>query len=349
MDCSACHAKNPDDKKYCGDCGTPLSLVQNIPATALDERIRALLKERLADQKLIEVELTQSVLERITAWGKLLAYFAAVPLALFVVTLTVLGINKYEDFRNLLASAQNNIRPIIDDAKQRSEKLQRSLDELEPKIRSINENAARLTEIEANFDRRFAGLQGEVDQLKEEVHPSGVRPSIKYREPDLATPPKTVTVEELFAWAKTTQTAHAAQVQNSPVDPREQLVLSVTGDLYAAERDEKTGSIRVLIGPPGVSKPVHTVIVVVPNSETAALAGVKNTLLYATTQHALIDLIGRPREKLIVGPEWDLIDRPRRITATGFAQYNAVYATRAAGGAHIGVWQLSPVWRIQPL
>jgi len=101
--CPHCKAENPDDKKFCGDCGTrltdPFSTSQREALeTSVDERVQALLQERYKEQKLIEIETTQAIVERFSNWAKLLGAFVGVPIALLLLVLGVLGVKTYSDF-----------------------------------------------------------------------------------------------------------------------------------------------------------------------------------------------------------------------------------------------------------
>jgi hypothetical protein len=55
MECTRCHAVNPDGKKYCGDCGFLLdpTLIPVIDLLRADirEQIQVTLREQLKDQQ----------------------------------------------------------------------------------------------------------------------------------------------------------------------------------------------------------------------------------------------------------------------------------------------------------
>ena len=132
------------------------------------------------------------------------------------------------------------------------------------------------------------------------------------------------------------------------MDPRENLVLKITGDLFAAEVDKETGTVRVLISE-SLSSVQRTIILAVPDVQTVTKAGVdeKGRAAYARAQSDLLAILSEKKSDLPDGPKWKVLQDfkgPRRVTAIGFAQYNNTYDKRTAGGAKIGAWQLSPVW-----
>lgn len=197
MQCFACKAFSPDDKKYCGDCGAALAAVSDLSIAHLDKRIKETIKEQLADQKVVEVELTESVLQRITAWGKLLAYFAGIPVALLVLVLGALGIKQYTDIRALVNAAESKVGPVLERANKQagevdariqglskqSEGLQKTLTELEPKLVQIRADSERLAGLERTFDQKLsakvAGIEGEVNELRQAIAPGVERWSVK--------------------------------------------------------------------------------------------------------------------------------------------------------------------------
>src|SRR5260370_5164653 len=111
MQCSNCKALSPDDKEYCGECGAELHKVDDFSRASLNQRIKKAIKEQLADQKVVEVELTEAVLQRITAWGKILVYFAGIPLGLLFLILSALGIKQISDFQALVNAASKTVEP----------------------------------------------------------------------------------------------------------------------------------------------------------------------------------------------------------------------------------------------
>ena len=81
MDCLSCKASNPDDKKYCGDCGVRLGTESATQGLELRQQVEAVVAERFKDQKVVEVEVAQAIAIPTRRLGKLLGFAVAVPLA----------------------------------------------------------------------------------------------------------------------------------------------------------------------------------------------------------------------------------------------------------------------------
>lgn len=94
MKCPVCDEENPDDKSFCGDCGTPLHTefpqsLQTMIANELDLRLK--------DQKSVELETAELVLTRLVKWARLFAIIAVIPVTILLSLFTFFGINQYSD------------------------------------------------------------------------------------------------------------------------------------------------------------------------------------------------------------------------------------------------------------
>ena len=183
MQCPKCNSENPDNKKFCGDCGNRLLPSAYLSEDELRAQIRAVIKEELTDQKVVEVEITESVLERITGWAKKLGFFAGIPLALLLLVLGLLGLKKYSDLWALASAAENKIGPVVERAQktasdveattqrlqQRSSQVESQIAALKPKLETISKDAEHFAQLEKNVDGRFESLQASLDSKLNKV------------------------------------------------------------------------------------------------------------------------------------------------------------------------------------
>ncbi len=89
MKCLSCGSESKSEKNYCGDCGARLgptqSQIEQFVDEVLPEKVEDSVAKYLAkNQKVIENELSETVVNRLFSWAKLLAYFCGVPLALLI-------------------------------------------------------------------------------------------------------------------------------------------------------------------------------------------------------------------------------------------------------------------------
>jgi F0F1-type ATP synthase membrane subunit b/b' len=102
------------DKKYCGDCGALLSDDDKSIRSQIEAQLQAALDTRFKDQKLVEYETTLAITARITDWAKTFAFWAGVPVALFLIVLAILGVQKFGDFTSKIDQAIAKITPALD-------------------------------------------------------------------------------------------------------------------------------------------------------------------------------------------------------------------------------------------
>ena len=83
MQCLVCKSQNPDGKKFCGDCGSPLE--QSIPSLVeakISESLNGALDKRLEQYKQAEFELTERIATRILGWAKTALSIVSIPIVI---------------------------------------------------------------------------------------------------------------------------------------------------------------------------------------------------------------------------------------------------------------------------
>jgi hypothetical protein len=65
------------------------------------------------DQKVVEIETAALVTERVLSWAKLFAAAVAVPAALLIAVLTVIGISKFSDFTTLVTESETKLQASV--------------------------------------------------------------------------------------------------------------------------------------------------------------------------------------------------------------------------------------------
>ena len=110
MECFNCKANNPEGKRYCGDCGNFLdpniSPIKSYLDVNLRSLVEAILADKLKDQRVVETEIAEAVVTKMSNWAKLLGFFVGIPLGLIVFLLGFLGIKSYVDLNKLVSAAR---------------------------------------------------------------------------------------------------------------------------------------------------------------------------------------------------------------------------------------------------
>lgn len=164
MTCSVCGGTNPSDHRCCKECGARLDQAGD----ALAEQVLAILRRELRDQKVVELETSQAVLERVSAWAKLFGYFVAVPLALLIATLAIWGVSNFTDFKSKVDKAQEKIdqaQKKLNDADSQADKLKATGTQLEANYRQLQEDATRYQAVV----QEVQSLRNDVSKLQERI------------------------------------------------------------------------------------------------------------------------------------------------------------------------------------
>src|SRR3954465_14641747 len=103
MNCPSCNALNPDDKKFCGECGAPLnpdptSFKELVKSTAREE-VRGSLKDYIKENRIAEFDITEKVTNRLLGWVKTLGL-------LIGILLTVAGYLGFANLNSIINSSK---------------------------------------------------------------------------------------------------------------------------------------------------------------------------------------------------------------------------------------------------
>ena len=176
MQCVDCGATNPEQKRFCGDCGSPLNGELSIVKRYLDDNlrreVRASLKEEVKDQKLVELETVEAIVEKLSSWAKLFAFFVGAPVVLVFGMLGFFGIQKYSDFSALIKDETASVSNTLSDARNKASSLRQQADQID---KDYNTLRSRLAETAA-LTGKVEELSKKVDRIGEEI---GLAPSAK--------------------------------------------------------------------------------------------------------------------------------------------------------------------------
>jgi hypothetical protein len=166
VECARCKAQNADGNKFCGDCGAPLdpaaAAAKAAANSALRGQVQEIIEQHYKDQKVVEIETTQAIASRLLDWAKLFGFFVAIPAAILLLILSVLGINTYSDFTKQVNLARTDATTQLKAAQTGAEKLKSEVDAFEKEYAALR---ARLPEIAA-VQEELKGLSNRVADLE---------------------------------------------------------------------------------------------------------------------------------------------------------------------------------------
>ncbi len=162
MNCTTCGTSNPENQKYCGECGDKLKSTA-VSEGDLRQQVKTILREEMKDKNLVEIEILEGIVTRISTWTKLLGFFAGIPLAILILILSVLGIKNYTDVSATASAAVQNIATMKS--------------EVEKKLAPLGENASALEKQLAARGKEASALGKQTQELTTQL--ASVRPQIE--------------------------------------------------------------------------------------------------------------------------------------------------------------------------
>jgi hypothetical protein len=182
VECPRCKAGNPDGKRFCGDCGSPLDpallAANQFIETSVRSQVQSILNENYKDQKLVEMETTQAIASRFSEWAKLLGFFVGIPVALLLLVLAAFGIKTYSDFEGQVGKAQQDVTAQLRAAEASATKLKADGDSLASDYDKLRTRFSDTSAIAAQLE----SLSLKVDRIGEKLGftaSSKVSPTVK--------------------------------------------------------------------------------------------------------------------------------------------------------------------------
>lgn len=160
--CPQCGMPQPAGKSFCADCGARLhspSDPGNTLQPGIESYIDHVLGSRFKDHRLVELELAEAVLERLTKWAKLYGFFVLLPLA---VLLGVVGIRTYSDVAGVVEKGKRDITATYDKERRRAQAEADTLSKRMAASRSIGDSLSRQG---ADLRQRYAQLESDLGSV----------------------------------------------------------------------------------------------------------------------------------------------------------------------------------------
>ena len=166
------------------------------------------------------------------------------------------------------------------------------------------------------------------------------RTQLKHRSIPTGITPLATTISEMLKWkAPAHISSPAVRESNSPIDPREKQVFTVSGDLQRVIMEDNDCDFHLEISASGTGPTADRVIVEVPQDP-----------LFQSFRQAILQKLSQQGIKFPA----PVMRKPIPITVTGFAFYDAFHFDTADpqrghdhGSAFVGtLWELHPVWNV---
>jgi hypothetical protein len=167
--CPRCQNPRRANERFCYNCGLELredaGEIEAYLSKILPTRVDAILKARLSEQKLVEVETAELLAERAMKWMKTIGYFVGIPLLAASVVLSFFGYKTYSDFEKASEKAAQFAKRIEEETA-RFEPAQQKIAALD---KSVQEATQKVREQLAQIDASQKQLQGQVKSLEDRL------------------------------------------------------------------------------------------------------------------------------------------------------------------------------------
>lgn len=170
IECPSCKSQNSDGKRFCGDCGAPLTAMAIVSEPGIRETIRAVLKDEFKDQKVVEVEIAESVANRISTWLKYTAFIVGIPLTIALLALAAFGINKVSDFATAIDKAESKINTTARNAENTIQRVAKNAESKEQQLRNLGSKISSLETQYAGLKTSLAEQQKKTNKLQNDVN-----------------------------------------------------------------------------------------------------------------------------------------------------------------------------------
>jgi hypothetical protein len=153
MNCNECKATNPEESRYCNQCGTVLG-------RSLEETVQ----KKLRDRKAIELDITESITSRLMKWTGWITKAVLLIVALF----TLLVGWSYRDFWKAVESAKGEIVSLAEDTKKDIEAVKQETTRLKDEVERVRADVEsyKQTNIKiANLQKQILEVKGDMLDL----------------------------------------------------------------------------------------------------------------------------------------------------------------------------------------
>jgi hypothetical protein len=162
MYCPKCGNANPEQDKFCGQCGTPVSLTLGQLEERIQQTVETAIGTRFRDQRLVSIETADDIADRFFKRVNRYSIAAGLLMTVLLLILATLGISTYRDFAGRVRGTLDRIQPKLDEAEKRADAA----------IGRSQEATAKVSEIQSLLDKtqaQVAPIMGHVQRLEQQA------------------------------------------------------------------------------------------------------------------------------------------------------------------------------------
>jgi hypothetical protein len=161
-----CAKENADDHQFCAYCGSGIK-------TDLRAIVDDIIKERLKDREVVEVETAAAITKRMWDWAEAFGKWVGIPLAILVIVFALLGITSFRDIEKQGDEARSSISNFVSQVSNQVNELKATINLSQTNISKAAEISdqlivlrTRLTNAEASF-ADFESLSNRINSIEQ--------------------------------------------------------------------------------------------------------------------------------------------------------------------------------------
>jgi hypothetical protein len=168
MTCPNCSSSVAEDQEFCGKCGHRIRET----VASLSERLVAVeTRANAREQRLLELETIENVMNGVQRRVVRFAYFAGIPLLLFGLALSLILGKDYSDLKTVAADAKKAIAPVLEEAKSVAADALSTAKDARTTSQQVSDDVRKtqrgVTELKTQVDSRIADAQKLDTQIKD--------------------------------------------------------------------------------------------------------------------------------------------------------------------------------------
>ncbi len=165
MPCSQCQATSPPGQRFCGNCGSEFNPAPITLNTLIEQHVKQAIDTQLKDQKVVAVEIAESVFERISKWTKTFILLLTIPIgaALYMIY------GQYRDFSKLIERSRSGAEQILESTSAKAHDVDQRVKAADDTMKDLNNQIDKRSELVHALDSKLTANKIETERFESSI------------------------------------------------------------------------------------------------------------------------------------------------------------------------------------
>jgi hypothetical protein len=168
--CPNCQSTNPSGLRFCGHCGNTLNPIPETINSMVAEQVKREL-DRLKDQKVVAVEIAESVYERVSKWAKIFIVLLIIPLGAAIYFIY----GQYTNLSEVIKTSRSETERILAGSTARARTVEGMVEAANKKTQELNALIDQRTKSLVALDSKVGGYETQMQEYEARVSTSGTQ------------------------------------------------------------------------------------------------------------------------------------------------------------------------------